>query len=170
MFFTACGGGNNKNNNNTPAVNISITQTLSVSIGGSGTLNVTRQNTDDFTLSVSPVSGSGCVKGGNNAVICTPTAAGTYTVTVTATADTTKRSTATLTVTTPVVVDIDITPTLNISVGETGTLSVATQNTDFTVSVSVSAFEKVNKKEQMAGLEPTSSIINPQYQSSRHHG
>ena len=34
----------------------------------------------------------------------------------------------------------------------------------------VSAFEKVNKKEQMAGLEPTSSIINPQYQSSRHHG
>ena len=42
-----------------------------------------------------------------------------------------------------------------------------TRNLDYPF---VNAFEKVNKKEQMAGLEPTSSIINPQYQSSRHHG
>ena len=97
MFFIACGGGNN-NNNNSQAVNITITQTLTVHVGESKNLQVTRQNTDDFTLSVSPASGLDCVKNGNNAVACTPTASGSYAVTVTATADATKKSTATVTV------------------------------------------------------------------------
>ena len=104
MFFIACGGGGNNNdntnnNNNTPTVSISITQTLNMLVGETKTLSVTRQNTDDFTLSVSPASGSSCVKSGINAVTCTPTAAGTYTVTVTATADTSKSASATVTVT-----------------------------------------------------------------------
>ena len=102
MFFTACGG-------NTPpdtwipgdgsAVSISITQSMSMLIGETKTLNVTKQNTDGFTVSVSPASGLGCVKSGDSSVACTPTVAGTYTVTVTATADTSKKANATVTVT-----------------------------------------------------------------------
>jgi len=102
MFFTACGGGNNynnsNNNNNQPVVNISIAPSLTVRVGESKTLNVTRQSTDDFTVTASPASGSGCGKSGNNAIVCTPTAAGSYTVTVTATADTSKRAQTTVTV------------------------------------------------------------------------
>jgi hypothetical protein len=104
MLFAACGGngGNGsyfKNTNNTQGVNISITQPAGVRVGASTTLSVTRRNTPDFTLSVDPPVGSGCVKSGNNAVTCTPTTAGTYTITVTATADTTKKANTTLTVT-----------------------------------------------------------------------
>ena len=67
-------------------------------VGTQMTFVVATQNTD-FTMSVSPASGSGCAKSGGN-VVCTPTAAGTYTVTLTATADTSKKATATLTATT----------------------------------------------------------------------
>ena len=95
MFFTGCGDGKGEN---TRSVSISITETLDVLIGETKTLNVTRQNTADFTVSVNPATGSGCVKNGNDAVICTPTEEGTYTVTVTAAADTTKKADATLTV------------------------------------------------------------------------
>ena len=98
MFFSACGGNSGKNNDNNQSVSISITQSLNVRVGESKTLQVTRHNTDDFTLSVSPTYGSGCEKSGNNAVVCTPIAAGTYTVTVTATVDTLKNSNATVTV------------------------------------------------------------------------
>ena len=68
-------------------------------VGETRALQVTRQNTNDFMVSVNPASGSGCEKNGANAVVCTPTAAGTYNVTVTATADTSKNGTAVLTVT-----------------------------------------------------------------------
>ena len=77
-------------------VSISISPaTASITVGTSRTFAVTRVNTADFT--VSAPSAAGCVKNGVNAVICTPTAAGTYAVTVTATADTTKSVSATLT-------------------------------------------------------------------------
>ena len=94
MLFVACAG-----NSGTDDVRISITPSLSLRVGETGTLNVTRQNTADFTLPAGMASGSGCVKCGNNAVICTPTAAATYSITVTATADTTKKATSTVTVT-----------------------------------------------------------------------
>ena len=104
LFIAACGGdgkngGDNNNRNNQTVINISIAPlSLNVRVGETKPLTVTRQNTDDFTLSVSPASGSGCEKNGNNAISCTPKAAGTYTVTVTATTDATKKSTATVTV------------------------------------------------------------------------
>jgi len=99
IFFTACGGGNNKNDdNNAKVVDISITQALTARVGETKPLTVTRQNTDDFTVSVTPTSGSGCVKSDSNTVSCTPTAAGDYTVTVTASADPSKTSKATVTV------------------------------------------------------------------------
>jgi len=102
LFFTACGGGSNGGNNPAPqprpAVTISIAQSLTVRVGESKTLNVTRQNTDDFTVSASPASGSGCTRTDANTVRCAPTAAGTYTVTVTATADTSRTSSSTVTV------------------------------------------------------------------------
>jgi hypothetical protein len=65
-----------------------------VLLGGSRTFEVTARNTD-YTLSVSPESGAGCVKN-DYTVICTPTEAGTYNVTVTADTYTTKTATATL--------------------------------------------------------------------------
>ena len=111
MFFVGCGGGGGSQSQ---TVSISITRSASALVGQSVTLNVTRQNTPDFTL-VNPPSGSGCVKSSVNAVICTPTAAGTYTVTVTATADTTKNASATLTVTTPNVTEIEIPVTISLS-------------------------------------------------------
>ena len=104
MLFAACGSGgiiNDDRNNNPSSVNISITRSLSMFIGETKTLVVTRQNTDDFTLS-SP-AGSGCLKSDANTVRCTPTAAGTYTITVTATDDTTKKATSALTVTNAIV-------------------------------------------------------------------
>jgi alpha-tubulin suppressor-like RCC1 family protein len=64
-------------------------------VGDSKTFTVTRQNTG-FTLSVVPASGHGCVESADS-VVCTPTAAGTYSVTVTADADPTKTAAATLT-------------------------------------------------------------------------
>ena len=66
-------------------------------VGETKTLNITTQNTD-FTVSVSPASGSGCVKSGNNTVSCTPTKAGIYNVTVTAGADETQKAASVLTV------------------------------------------------------------------------
>ena len=81
-------------------------------VGESVTLNVT--NTPDFTMSVSPTSGAGCVKSGNNAVICTPTEARTYTVTVTST-NTARSASATLTVTAPTVTEIKIPITIALS-------------------------------------------------------
>jgi len=102
MLFTACGGMNNlwKNpgNKNNTDVSISISQSMTIRVGESGILRVTRRNTDDFTISVNPAIGSGCSKSGNNAVTCTPTAPGTYIVTVTASADTLKKASATVTV------------------------------------------------------------------------
>jgi len=96
MFFAACGG--ESNNDNPGAVTISIAPaTENVAVGASKTFTVKAQNTD-FAVSVSPVSGLGCVKSGNNAVICTPVAAGTYSVTVTATTDTSKSASATVVV------------------------------------------------------------------------
>ena len=96
MFFAACGG--ESNNDNPGSVTISIAPaTENVAVGASKTFTVKAQNTD-FAVSVSPVSGLGCVKSGNNAVICTPVAAGTYNVTVTATADTSKIASATFVV------------------------------------------------------------------------
>ena len=97
MFFTACS--DNKPPVLPKTVSISITQTLSLRVGETATLNVTRQNTDDFKLSVNPASGSGCVKSGNSAVTCKPTMADIYTITVSATADETKKASATVTVT-----------------------------------------------------------------------
>ena len=102
IFLIACGGSGNNNNpppeNNTPYVSISIAQSLSMFVGETKAFTVTRHNTDDFTLSVSPATGSGCIKSGNNAVTCTPTVVGTYSITVTATADTTRSTTTILTV------------------------------------------------------------------------
>ena len=100
MFFIACGGGSSDqnsrdNNNNSTPVSLSAIQSFSVYVGESKTFPVTTQNTD-FTVSVSPASGSGCVKNGD-ALTCRPTAAGIYTVTLTATADTSKKSTTTVT-------------------------------------------------------------------------
>jgi len=102
MFIAACGGSGGGGiiddlKNNPSSVNISITQSQSMRIGETKTLNITRQNTHDFTLSA-PI-GSGCVKNSVDAVSCTPTATGTYTITVTATADTTKKASVTVTVT-----------------------------------------------------------------------
>ena len=112
MFFIGCGGesggggnnsGNNNNggNNNDRTVRISISPTtFSMLVGETRTLSVDAQNTD-FTLSVSPISGSGCVKSSNNALACKPTSEGEYRVTVTATADTSKQVTARIRVTDP---------------------------------------------------------------------
>jgi len=101
MSFIACGGGNNNGADtrvNPPSVvNISITPTANALVGETKTIPVTTQNTD-FTVSVSPASGSECNKSGAN-VVCTPTTAGTYNITVTATADNTKRAVCILTVT-----------------------------------------------------------------------
>jgi protein-disulfide isomerase len=100
MLFSACGGNGNNNNSPLPPPVVSIyisPPTAKVTVGDSKPFTVTAQNTD-FTLSVNPVSGSGCVKSGNNAVTCTPTAAGTYTITVTAAADPSKKATAQITV------------------------------------------------------------------------
>ena len=111
MFFVGCsGGGGGKNQ----TVSISITRSASGLVGELVTLNVTRENTPDFTL-VNPPPGSGCVKSGTNAVVCTPTAAGTYTVTVTATADTTRSANATLTITAPNAEDVRIPVTITLS-------------------------------------------------------
>ncbi|MCL2518536.1 MAG: hypothetical protein FWF15_08245 [Oscillospiraceae bacterium] len=82
-----------------PTVTVSINMTpptASVTLGEPRTFAVAAQNTG-FTLSVSPASGSGCVKSGDS-VVCTPTAEGAYNVTVTATADATKTATSVLTV------------------------------------------------------------------------
>jgi len=114
----------------TPVIGISISPTT-MNIGETRTLNVTRTNTNDFTLSVSPSTGHGCLKSGSNAVVCTPTVAGTYTVTVTATADVTKSASAMLTVVSPApLVSISISPTTaRIRAGQTVKLTVTTQNT-----------------------------------------
>ena len=99
-LFTACGDGGSSNNNgggnnNQSSVSVSITPaSVTAYFGESKSIPVTTQNTD-FTISVSPASGSGCIKSGNN-IVCTPTASGTYSVKATATADTTKSVTATV--------------------------------------------------------------------------
>ena len=98
LLFTACVGEVEVDNIDPTSVHISITKTLNVGVGDTKALQITRQNTDDFTLSVDPASGSGCIKKGNDSVRCTPTRAGDYTVTVTAAADETKKSTAKVTV------------------------------------------------------------------------
>lgn len=108
MFFIACGYENEsssrsnlwRNPGNNQNVNIAITQSLSMLVGDTKTLNVTTQNTD-FSVSVSPASGSGCYKSGNNVITCTPTVEGTYTVTATATADEITKAPSVLTVTAP---------------------------------------------------------------------
>ena len=128
-FFTACGDKEKK----PPVTSVSISIspiTTNINVGETRTLNVTRTNTNDFNLSVNPSTGHDCVKSGSNAVVCKPTAAGTYTVTVTASADSTKTATATLTVSPAPVISIAISPaTARISVGQTIKLTVAPQNT-----------------------------------------
>ena len=94
LLLTACGSDGSREE----TVSILIAKTLRVHVGETKSLQVTRQKTDDFTVDVTPSSGSGCKKAGNDAVTCTPTAAGVYTVTVTASADSTKTSSATVTV------------------------------------------------------------------------
>ena len=97
MFFIACGSDGPSNNNNNPqSASISITtQAVKAYVGGSTTIPVTARNTD-FT--VSAPSNSGCVKSGENAVVCKPSASGIYTVTITATVDASKNVSATVTV------------------------------------------------------------------------
>ena len=89
---TAKGG--NANLGDEVSVNISPS-TIDVMAGEPKTFTVTMAKTDDFTLSVSPASGSGCVKDNGN-VTCTPAVAGKYEITVTATSNTSKLSKATL--------------------------------------------------------------------------
>ena len=103
---------------------ISISPMTRIGRGQSLTLPVTALNTD-FTLSVSPASGSGCVKSGYN-VICTPTATGEYEITVTATADPTKTAMASVSVVEPT---ISITST-SVIAGNSATFSVNAQYTD----------------------------------------
>jgi len=93
MFFSAllciavlCGCAGETGDNHSP-VSVSITSPSSMRVGETMTLQVNKKNTDDFVLSVSPSSGSDCVKKGNSAVTCTPTKAGTYAVTVAASVD-----------------------------------------------------------------------------------
>ena len=98
MFLIACGGSNVDNKNKTPLPAISISQSkVTAYVGEQKTIPVTAQNTD-FSVSISPSSGSGCVKSGVNAIVCTPAATGVYIVTVTAMADATKKVSATVTV------------------------------------------------------------------------
>ena len=96
MFLAACGGGGSSSD--APFLSIQ-TATVNAYVGETATIQVTARNTD-FTVSVSPATGSGCAKSGNN-VVCTTSAVGTYTVTVTAIADTTKSVSATVAVTNP---------------------------------------------------------------------
>jgi protein-disulfide isomerase len=111
MFFAACGGNGNGGYGNPtpePVVSISISPTTEkVTLGNSRTFLVTARNTD-FTVSVSPVSGSGCAKSSSNTVTCIPATAGTYSITVTATADQSKNATAQITVEPPPNADNEI--------------------------------------------------------------
>ena len=106
LVFTlaSCGGKGGSatppDGSNPPIVSISITRSLSMLVGETKTLGVTTQNTD-FTFSVSPANGHGCIKSSSNAVVCTPTVANTYTVKVTATTDMTKEATCVLTIAMP---------------------------------------------------------------------
>ena len=105
MFLISCGSSDDNNN---PSVNIRITQSQSVRVGETAVFTVTRQNSDDFELSVVPAYGSGCAKSNNNTVTCTPVVAKTYNITVEAAADKTRKSTAVLTVTASGVIDNEI--------------------------------------------------------------
>ena len=91
LFITGCGddGGNNGKK---PSVNLSIQAgDVTAYVGVQKTIPVTATNTD-FTVSVNPSTGSGCVRSQkDDSVVCTPAKAGTYTVTITATADATKK-------------------------------------------------------------------------------
>ena len=125
--------------NGTPLTPDTVTVSISpaaagVILGNARTFSVTAQNTD-FTLSVSPATGSGCVKSGGG-VVCTPTVLGTYSVTVTATVDATITSTAVLTVEPSVTISIGIFPnTESVILGQSRTFAVTSQNTNFTLSV-----------------------------------
>ena len=99
LLFTVCGNSDGNNNSNDKSINILITKEMRINIGETKTLKVTRQNTDDFIVSVNPPVGSGCVKSGINDVTCTPIATGVYFINVSATADTSIVSSAQVTVT-----------------------------------------------------------------------
>ena len=103
------------------------------------TFTVTMENSDDFTLSVIPASGHGCVKSGGN-VVCTPTVAGTYEITVTAEADKTKTAAATFTAVTaaPKEVKIGISPedAGDVDLNSSVDFTVTAENTDFSFDVS----------------------------------
>jgi len=108
MFFSACGGGNgNGGSNSTPSTSPSDPPAISISpinatiaVGESRTFTVSPQNSS-FTFT--PPANSGCVaNAGSNTIVCTPTAAGTYSITVTASSGARGNATATLTVTPPV--------------------------------------------------------------------
>ena len=131
-FFTACGGGNKEND----TVSISISpQSQSALVGESRIFTISTKNTD---FSFTPPTGSGCSRiGGSNSIVCVPTAVGTYNIIVRATADTTKSTQATLKV--EPVISISISPqSQSAIIGESKTFIVATQNTDFTLSVTPS--------------------------------
>ena len=92
-LLAACGGGDGDNKN----ASVRITSNPgTMFVGATASFTVTADKTD-FTVSATP-AGSGCTKSGNNAISCTPTAAGTYTITVTATKNASKSDQATLTV------------------------------------------------------------------------
>lgn len=127
--------------NVTPAVTISITpKTESVPVGETVTFTVTVENAQNKDFYLTPPAGSGCVKSGDNAVICTPTTEGTYDITVTAMADTAKTDTSVLTATPSDMVTIGINPSeLSVKLGGTGTFTVTTQRTDFVLSTPTEA-------------------------------
>lgn len=91
------------NNNNTQSVSISISPAArNMLVGETLILYITsRPENADFTFSVNPVSGSGCIKSNNNAITCKPLWEGEYRVTVTPTADISKTVSARITVADP---------------------------------------------------------------------
>ena len=103
LLFNACGGnGSTRKEPNTPTpppvTSPSIfPATANIKVGDSRIFTVTTQN-NDFSLSVSPLFGSGCIKSGNNTVTCTPTTAGMYEITVTETTAPSKKAMARVTV------------------------------------------------------------------------
>ena len=125
-FLIACGGSKTKK----PPASLSVAPQVSVRVGESKTVPVTAQNTD-FTVSADK-TGSGCARADDKSIVCTPTATGEYHLTLTATAN--KSITARLTVNVSEPLTLSVAPQVNARVGESKTVPVTTQNTDFTVS------------------------------------
>jgi len=141
MFFAACGDGKKAapTEKQTDPATISISQPSSARVGELKTLTVTRRNTPDFNLTVTPASGSGCGKRNVDTVDCTPTAAGTYAITVTATADATVKAIATLTVN-PAIVGTEMKIPVTIALSQ----SIAGAEFEFTYTggLEFNSFEK----------------------------